>query len=114
VQHVNTQLQLRGFKLRETLAHSEMQNLPMPNSLFLLPETPQVRSLSLFIQCESHVKRDYLHALSDKRSSYVHSQCKHITRRIHFLFQPSHSTRHRVRFKLNAVQESKRRNTTGN
>lgn len=42
VQHVNTQLQLRGFKVRETLAHSEMQNQPMPNSLFLLPETPQV------------------------------------------------------------------------
>lgn len=43
VQHVNTQLQLRGFKVRETLAHSEMQNQPMPNSLHLLPETPQVR-----------------------------------------------------------------------
>lgn len=42
VQHVNTQLQLRGTKLREALAHSEMQNQPMPNSLFLLPETPQV------------------------------------------------------------------------
>lgn len=42
VQHVNTQLQLRGFKVRETLAHSELQNQPMPNSLFLLPETPQV------------------------------------------------------------------------
>jgi uridine kinase len=42
VQHVNTQLQLRGFKVRETLAHSEIENQPMPNSLFLLPETPQV------------------------------------------------------------------------
>lgn len=45
VQHVNTQLQLRGTKLREALAHSEMQNKPMPNSLFLLPETPQVRAI---------------------------------------------------------------------
>lgn len=45
VQHVNTQLQLRGFKVRETLAHSELQDLPMPSSLFLLPETPQVSQI---------------------------------------------------------------------
>lgn len=43
VQHVNTQLQLRGFKVRETLAHSDMHDMPRPNTLFLLPETPQVR-----------------------------------------------------------------------
>ncbi len=47
VQHINTQLQLRGFRVREELAHSEMQNLSMPNSLFLLPETPQVRQTEI-------------------------------------------------------------------
>jgi uridine kinase len=49
VQHVNTQLQLRDFKVRESLAHTEMQNLPMPSSLFLLPETPQVHKSVFFI-----------------------------------------------------------------
>lgn len=48
VQHINTQLQLRGFRVREELAHSEMLNLPMPNSLFLLPETPQVCKHAFF------------------------------------------------------------------
>ena len=47
VQHVCSQLQLRGFKLRETLAHSLTHNQPMPDSLFLLPETPQVRQIKM-------------------------------------------------------------------
>jgi len=57
VQHVNTQLLLRGFKVRETLAHSEMQNQPMPNSLFLLPETPQIKGLHTFIR-NANTSRD--------------------------------------------------------
>jgi uridine kinase len=57
VQHVNTQLQLRGFKVRETLAHSEMQDLPMPSSLFLLPETPQIKGLHTFIR-NANTSRD--------------------------------------------------------
>lgn len=48
VQHINTQLQERGFSIREKLAHSEMENLPMPNSLNLLPETPQVNIFMRF------------------------------------------------------------------
>lgn len=47
VQHVTTQLQLRGFKVRETLAQS-YANQPMPNSLYLLPETPQVKQNHVF------------------------------------------------------------------
>lgn len=55
VQHVNTQLQLRGFKVRSELAHSEMSNQPMPNSLFLLPETPQASNWKQR-GCESELK----------------------------------------------------------
>ncbi|XP_055628550.1 uridine-cytidine kinase-like 1 [Toxorhynchites rutilus septentrionalis] len=49
VQHVHTQLQLRGFKLRETLAHSYIGQ-PMPESLKLLPTTPQAKGLHTFIR----------------------------------------------------------------
>ncbi|CRK95401.1 CLUMA_CG008694, isoform A [Clunio marinus] len=57
VQHVNTQLQLRGFKLRETLAHSETLNQPMPETLRLLPETPQIKGLHTFIR-NANTSRD--------------------------------------------------------
>lgn len=51
VQHVNTQLQIRGFRVREELAHSETHNnQPMPNSLHVLPETPQIKGLHTFIR----------------------------------------------------------------
>lgn len=49
VQHVHTQLQLRGFKLRETLANSYIGE-PMPDSLHLLPTTPQIKGLHTFIR----------------------------------------------------------------
>ncbi|XP_044737566.1 uridine-cytidine kinase-like 1 isoform X1 [Chrysoperla carnea] len=49
VQHVHTQLQLRGFKLREKLAHSYIGQ-PMPENLLLLPTTPQIRGLHTFIR----------------------------------------------------------------
>lgn len=52
VQHVNTQLQLRGFKVRETLAHNEKLHQPMPNSLLLLPETPQVSDTRAYRTCD--------------------------------------------------------------
>ncbi|KAL5290943.1 UCKL1 family protein [Megaselia abdita] len=56
VQHVHTQLQLRGFKLREVLAHS-YTNQPMPESLYLLPSTPQIKGLHTFIR-NRHTSRD--------------------------------------------------------
>ncbi|KAF7388206.1 hypothetical protein HZH66_010973 [Vespula vulgaris] len=46
VQHVHTQLQLRGFKLREQLAHSYIGQ-PLPTSLYLLPDTPQIKEYAL-------------------------------------------------------------------
>ncbi|CAK9802048.1 Uridine-cytidine kinase-like 1 [Anthophora quadrimaculata] len=49
VQHVHTQLQLRGFKLREKLAHSYIGQ-PLPSSLYLLPDTPQIKGLHTFIR----------------------------------------------------------------
>lgn len=50
VQHVNTQLQLRGFKVREMLAQPANVNQPMPENLHLMPETPQVKGLHTFIR----------------------------------------------------------------
>ncbi|ETN62819.1 uridine cytidine kinase i [Anopheles darlingi] len=49
VQHVHAQLQLRGFKLREALAHSYIGQ-PKPDSLKMLPITPQVKGLHTFIR----------------------------------------------------------------
>ncbi|XP_043466446.1 uridine-cytidine kinase-like 1 [Leptopilina heterotoma] len=49
VQHIHTQLQLRGFKLREKLAHSCLGQ-PMPSSLFMLPDSPQSKGLHTFIR----------------------------------------------------------------
>uniref|UniRef100_A0A6M2DHS3 Uridine kinase n=1 Tax=Xenopsylla cheopis TaxID=163159 RepID=A0A6M2DHS3_XENCH len=56
VQHVQAQLQIRGFKLREKLAHAHMGQ-PLPKSLHLLPASPQVRGLHTFIRCR-HTPRD--------------------------------------------------------
>lgn len=49
VQHVHTQLQLRGFKLREKLANS-YTGQPLPDTFHLLPTTPQIRGLHTFIR----------------------------------------------------------------
>ncbi|KAK0082144.1 hypothetical protein PV325_011007 [Microctonus aethiopoides] len=56
VQHVHTQLQLRGFKLREKLAHSYIGQ-PLPLSLYMLPDTPQIKGLHTFIR-DKHTDRD--------------------------------------------------------
>lgn len=49
VHHIHTQLSLRGFKLREALAQSCIGQ-PLPNSLYLLPDTPQIKGLHTFIR----------------------------------------------------------------
>lgn len=59
VQHVHTQLQLRGFKLRETLAHSYIGQ-PMPDSLKLLPTTPQIKGLHTFIRNASTPRDEFI------------------------------------------------------
>jgi uridine kinase len=56
VQHVHTQLQLRGFKLREKLAHSYIGQ-PLPDSLYLLPDTPQIKGLHTFVR-NKNIHRD--------------------------------------------------------
>ena len=77
VQHVNTQLQLRGFKVRETLAHTELQNQPMPETLHLLPETPQVSSLNvLAYQLKFLIKFDRFRS-KDFTLSFV-TQIRHV------------------------------------
>ncbi|XP_055381979.1 uridine-cytidine kinase-like 1 isoform X2 [Condylostylus longicornis] len=59
VQHVHTQLQLRGFKLRETLAHSYIGQ-PMPDSLNLLPSTPQIKGLHTFIRNKNTSRDEFI------------------------------------------------------
>jgi len=50
---VHTQLQLRGFKLREKLAQREHAQ-PLPDTLSILPYTPQIHGLHTFIRnCET-------------------------------------------------------------
>lgn len=59
VQHVHTQLQLRGFKLRETLANSYIGQ-PMPDSLHLLPTTPQIKGLHTFIRNQNTTRDEFI------------------------------------------------------
>ncbi|XP_017766177.1 PREDICTED: uridine-cytidine kinase-like 1 isoform X2 [Eufriesea mexicana] len=59
VQHVHTQLQLRGFKLREKLAHSYIGQ-PMPSSLYLLPDTPQSKGLHTFIRNKETSRDEFI------------------------------------------------------
>ncbi|EDW32007.1 GL11422 [Drosophila persimilis] len=59
VQHVHTQLQLRGFKLRETLANS-YKDQPMPHSLHLLDPTPQIKGLHTFIRCRNTSRDEFI------------------------------------------------------
>uniref|UniRef100_T1IYR8 Uridine kinase n=1 Tax=Strigamia maritima TaxID=126957 RepID=T1IYR8_STRMM len=49
VQHVHTQLHMRGFKLREKLAQTHIGQ-PYPSTLHILPPTPQIRGLHTFIR----------------------------------------------------------------
>ncbi|XP_031830999.2 uridine-cytidine kinase-like 1 isoform X5 [Nomia melanderi] len=59
VQHVHTQLQLRGFKLREKLAHSYIGQ-PLPSSLYMLPDTPQIKGLHTFIRNKETYRDEFI------------------------------------------------------
>ncbi|XP_018336084.1 uridine-cytidine kinase-like 1 isoform X2 [Agrilus planipennis] len=59
VQHVQTQLQLRGFKLREELAHSFVGQ-PLPDTVHLLPMTPQIRGLHTFIRNKDTSRDEFI------------------------------------------------------
>nr|XP_033320980.1 uridine-cytidine kinase-like 1 isoform X2 [Megalopta genalis] len=59
VQHIHTQLQLRGFKLREKLAHSYIGQ-PLPSSLYMLPDTPQIKGLHTFIRNKETYRDEFI------------------------------------------------------
>uniref|UniRef100_A0A023F5K1 Uridine kinase n=2 Tax=Triatoma TaxID=30075 RepID=A0A023F5K1_TRIIF len=59
VHHVHTQLQLRGFKLREKLANS-YNGQPLPSSIYLLPESPQVSGLHTFIRNKDTPRDEFI------------------------------------------------------
>ncbi|GIY03369.1 uridine-cytidine kinase-like 1 [Caerostris extrusa] len=63
VQHVHTQLQLRGLKLRETFLEFKTKlaqchtNQPLPEALVILPSTSQIKGLYTFIR-DKNTSRD--------------------------------------------------------
>ncbi|KAF2900083.1 hypothetical protein ILUMI_06098 [Ignelater luminosus] len=59
VQHVHAQLQLRGFKIREELAHSYVGQ-PLPDTVHLLPTTPQIRGLHTFIRNKDTPRDEFI------------------------------------------------------
>ncbi|CAG9829169.1 unnamed protein product [Diabrotica balteata] len=64
VQHVQTQLQLRGLKLREELAQAYTVNkhykMPRPDTVRLLPTTPQIRGLHTFIRNKDTPRDEFI------------------------------------------------------
>ncbi|XP_017780348.1 PREDICTED: uridine-cytidine kinase-like 1 isoform X1 [Nicrophorus vespilloides] len=61
VQHVHRQLQLRGFKLREELAQTQNYvGEPRPNTVRLLPTSPQVRGLHTFIRNKDTPRDEFI------------------------------------------------------
>ncbi|CAL4066618.1 unnamed protein product, partial [Meganyctiphanes norvegica] len=58
-QNVMTQLQQRGFKIREKLLHANF-GMSRPNSLHLLPTTPQIRGLHTFIRNKDTPRDEFI------------------------------------------------------
>ncbi|MPC17321.1 Uridine-cytidine kinase-like 1 [Portunus trituberculatus] len=58
-QNVMTQLQQRGFKLREKLANTNF-GMARPSSLHLLPSTPQIRGLHTFIRNKDTPRDEFI------------------------------------------------------
>ncbi|XP_054289104.1 uridine-cytidine kinase-like 1 isoform X3 [Macrosteles quadrilineatus] len=59
VHHVHTQLTLRGFKLREELAQCNTGQ-PLPSSMYLLPDTPQIKGLHTFIRNKETPRDEFI------------------------------------------------------
>lgn len=49
----------RGFKLRQKLAHSYIGQ-PLPSSLYLLPDTPQIKGLHTFIRNKETYRDEFI------------------------------------------------------
>jgi len=61
VQHVQTQLTNRGFKLRSKLAESGPgTGTAMPNTLKVLPSTPQIRGLHTYIRNRQTARDEFI------------------------------------------------------
>lgn len=50
----------RGFKLREELAHSHSSDQPLPETVHLLPTTPQIRGLHTFIRNKDTPRDEFI------------------------------------------------------
>lgn len=59
VQHVHTQLVSRGLKLRSKMAESHTGQ-PLPASLHLLPQTPQLRGIHTFIRNRATQRDEFI------------------------------------------------------
>ncbi|XP_077496691.1 uridine-cytidine kinase-like lethal (2) k01209 isoform X4 [Amblyomma americanum] len=59
VQHVHTQLVSRGLKLRSKMAESH-SGQPLPASLHLLPQTPQLRGIHTFIRNRATQRDEFI------------------------------------------------------
>ncbi|CAH2090736.1 unnamed protein product [Euphydryas editha] len=59
VQHVHKQLRLRGFKVREKLAVAHIGQ-PLPDSLYVLKNTPQVQGLHTFIRNKDTPRDEFI------------------------------------------------------
>ncbi|KAG1688579.1 Uridine-cytidine kinase-like 1 [Nymphon striatum] len=59
VQHINTQLQLRGFKHREKMALAHIGQ-PPPSTLDMLPSTPQIRGLHTFMRNKDTPRDEFI------------------------------------------------------
>ncbi|XP_043591584.1 uridine-cytidine kinase-like 1 isoform X2 [Bombus pyrosoma] len=55
----NVDVLKRGFKLREKLAHSYIGQ-PLPSSLYLLPDTPQIKGLHTFIRNKETYRDEFI------------------------------------------------------
>lgn len=62
VHHVQTQLDARGFKFRDKLAnnHYMHQGQPLPDTLKVLPSTPQIRGLHTFIRNRNTPRDEFM------------------------------------------------------
>ena len=60
VHHVQNQLDQRGFKFRDKLANYYMPGQPFPNTLKVLPSTPQIQGLHTFVRNKNTPRDEFV------------------------------------------------------
>lgn len=60
VHHVQNQLDQRGFKFRDKLANHYMPGQPLPDTLKVLPSTPQIRGLHTFVRNRNTPRDEFI------------------------------------------------------